>query len=278
MSGWGPEIVGAYGFVLVDNLARTRGRTWRTVSLWTVVGVSTGQLAISRGWAPTFLPVAKANALALLGTIVILFVARMLGATAEQKENAEGALRSSEERFRSLVQHSYDTVLVTGEDGLITFASPAVMPLIGRTPEEVVGTQATSYIHPDELERVSIHLATRFADRSVTEPLMFRMAHADGTWRFVEAVVSDLRDRPSVRGYVTNLRDITERTEAQEALEHQALHDPLTGLPNRALLGDRIRQAILRGRRSDAPNPVVMFLDLDRFKLVNDSLGHSAGD
>ena len=86
------------------------------------------------------------------------------------------------------------------------------------------------------------------------------------------------RGRQSVQGYVANLRDITERAEAQEALEHQALHDPLTGLPNRALLGDRIRQAILRGRRSDAPNPVVMFLDLDRFKLVNDSLGHSAGD
>jgi diguanylate cyclase (GGDEF)-like protein/PAS domain S-box-containing protein len=278
MSGWGPEVVGAYGFVLVDNLARTRANTWRIVSLWTVAGVAAGQLAISRGWAPSFLPIAKANGLALLGTIVVLFVARMLGATASEKENAEGALRESEERFRSLVQHSYDTMLVSGEDGVITFASPAVLPLIGRTPEEIVGTEATSYIHPEERERVSDHLATRFANRSVTEPIQFRMAHADGTWRFVEAVVSDLRDRPSVRGYVTNLRDVTERTEAQQALEHQALHDPLTGLPNRALLGDRIRQAILRGRRSDAPNPVVMFLDLDRFKLVNDSLGHSAGD
>jgi diguanylate cyclase (GGDEF)-like protein/PAS domain S-box-containing protein len=278
MSGWGPEVVGAYGFVLVDNLARTRANTWRIVSLWTVAGVAAGQLAISRGWAPSFLPIAKANGLALLGTIVVLFVARMLGATAAEKENAEGALRQSEERFRSLVQHSYDTMLVTSEDGFITFASPAVMPLIGRTPEEVLGTEATSYIHPEERERVSAHLATRFANRSVTEPIQFRMAHADGTWRSVEAVVSDLRDRPSVRGYVTNLRDVTERTEAQQALEHQALHDPLTGLPNRALLGDRIRQAILRGRRSDAPNPVVMFLDLDRFKLVNDSLGHSAGD
>jgi diguanylate cyclase (GGDEF)-like protein/PAS domain S-box-containing protein len=278
MSGWGPEVVGAYGFVLVDNLARTGSRTWRIVSLWTVAGVGAGQLAISRGWAPSFLPISKGNALALLGTIVVLFVARMLGATAEQKENAEGALRRSEERFRSLVQHSYDTMLITGEDGLITFASPAVAALLGRKPEEVLGTEAASYIDPDERDRVATALVTRFATRSVTEPIQLRMSHADGSWRFVEAVVSDLRDRPSVRGYVTNLRDITERTEAQEALEHQALHDPLTGLPNRALLGDRIRQAILRGRRSDTPNPVVMFLDLDRFKLVNDSLGHSAGD
>src|ERR1019366_951583 len=99
--------------------------------------------------------------------------------------------------------------------GLITFASPAVETLIGRVPEEVVGTPATTYIHPDERERVSAQLTTRFADRSVTDPIQFRMGHADGTWRFVEAVVSDLRSRPSVRGYVANLRDMTERAEAQ---------------------------------------------------------------
>ncbi len=278
MSGWGPEIVGAYGFVLVDNLARSGARTWRTVSLWTVLGVATGQLFITRGWAPSFLPISRANALALLGTVVILFIARMLGATTEQKETAESALRSSEERFRSLVQHSYDTMIVTGEDGLIRFASPSVSSLIGRTPDEVVGVMSSSFIHPDERERVETQLVSRLSGGEVAERVQFRMAHADGTWRHVEAVVSDLRDRPSVGGYVTNLRDVTDRKEAEEKLEHQALHDPLTGLPNRALLGDRIGQAILRGRRSDAPGPVVMFLDLDRFKLVNDSLGHAAGD
>jgi diguanylate cyclase (GGDEF)-like protein/PAS domain S-box-containing protein len=278
MSGWGPEIVGAYGFVVVDNLARSGAKTWKVVSFWTVVGAATGQLFITRGWAPSFLPVAKANALALLGTFVVLFIARMLGATTDQKEKAESALRGSEERFRSLVQHSYDTMIVTADDGSITFASPSVKSLIGRLPEEVEGVESTSFIHPDERERVSAQLISRLAGGDIAERVQFRMAHADGTWRHVEAVVSDLRDRPAVGGYVTNLRDITERKEAEAKLEHQALHDPLTGLPNRALLGDRIEQAILRGRRSDAPGPVVMFLDLDRFKLVNDSLGHSAGD
>ncbi len=278
MSGWGPEIVCAYGFVVVDNLARSGARTWRIVSLWTVVGVATGQLLVTRGWAPSFLPISRANTLALLGTFVVLFIARMLGATTDQKERAESALRSSEERFRSLVQHSYDTMIVTSDDGSINFASPSVTSLIGRSPEEVVGAEATSLIHPDERERVEAQLASRLSGGEVAERVQFRMSHADGTWRHVEAVVSDLRDRPSVGGYVTNLRDITERMEAQDKLEHQALHDPLTGLPNRALLGDRIAQAILRGRRSDAPGPVVMFLDLDRFKLVNDSLGHAAGD
>ena len=77
---------------------------------------------------------------------------------------------------------------------------------------------------------------------------------------------------------MVNVRDITERKVAEEKLAHQALHDPLTGLPNRLLLVDRLRNAIARGLRHDGPPPVVMFLDLDRFKLVNDSLGHGAGD
>ncbi len=278
MSGWGPEIVGAYGFVVVDNLSRSGARAWRVVSLWTIVGVATGQLLITSGWAPSFLSVSRANALALLGTFVVLFIARMLGATTELKEKAESALRSSAERFGSLVQHSYDTMIVTADDGSITFASPSVTALTGRTIEEVVGVQSISLIHPDDRDRVSAQLTARLSDGEIAERVQLRMAHADGTWRHVEAVVSDLRDRPSIAGYVANLRDITERKEAEEKLEHQALHDPLTGLPNRALLGDRIQQAILRGQRNDAPGPVVMFLDLDRFKLVNDSLGHAAGD
>jgi len=278
MSGWGPEVVGAYGFVVVDNLSRSGARAWRIVSVWTVIGVASGQLAIATGIAPTFLPNEKAAALALLGLVIVLFVARMLGATAEQKEKAEFDLRSSEERFRSLVQHSYDTMIVSSEEGVINFASPAVTPLIGRSPEEMIGVLSTSLIHPDERDKIAEQIAVRLGSSTTTDPLEFRMEHVDGTWRHVEAVVSDLRDRPSVSGYVTNLRDVTERKEAAEALEHQALHDPLTGLPNRALLGDRIQQAILRGRRSDTPSPVVMFLDLDRFKLVNDSLGHRAGD
>ena len=279
MSGWGPELVCAYAFVLVDNVARSRSRAWRIVSAWTVAGVVVGQLLTSFRWAPTFLPVARANVLALLGIVVVLFVAKMLGTTTGQKEMAENDLRYNEERFRSLVQHSYDTMVVTSKDGVITFASPAVESLIGLTPDEIVGKTWLSFVHPDERDRISEQILARLSARGVTaEPIQFKMAHSDGTWRHVEAVVSDLRDRPAVDGYVTNLRDVTERKQAQEALEHQAMHDPLTGLPNRALLADRIEQAILRGRRRDSTGPVVMFLDLDRFKLVNDSLGHSAGD
>ncbi|MGH9028532.1 MAG: putative bifunctional diguanylate cyclase/phosphodiesterase, partial [Acidimicrobiales bacterium] len=160
----------------------------------------------------------------------------------------------------------------------IAYASPAVEALTGLEPKKLLGRRATEIVHPEDRARVENELASKLRTSKITEPIQFRMAHVDGSWRHAEAVVADLRDRPSVRGYVANLRDVTERKEAEALLAHRALHDPLTGLPNRVLLVDRLRRAIARGRRKDMAHPVVMFLDLDRFKLVNDSLGHGVGD
>jgi diguanylate cyclase (GGDEF)-like protein len=101
--------------------------------------------------------------------------------------------------------------------------------------------------------------------------------HLDGSYRYAEAVVSNLRDNPWVAGYVGNLRDITERKEAESQLLHVALHDPLTGLPNRTLILDRADQMLVRSRREYRP-VAALFIDLDNFKDINDSLGHDAGD
>jgi diguanylate cyclase (GGDEF)-like protein len=152
LSGWGPVAVGAYAIIAVESIARCGSRAWRTVALWTVIGIVCGQVAIALDWAPSFLPHSQAQSVAALGIIVSLFVIRMVGANGLQKELAEAKL-------------------------------------------------------------------------------------AD-----------------------------------------QVLHDPLTGLPNRVLLEDRLRQGIARARRANSAFPVVMFLDLDRFKLVNDSCGHGTGD
>ncbi|MHB8330291.1 MAG: putative bifunctional diguanylate cyclase/phosphodiesterase, partial [Acidimicrobiales bacterium] len=231
-----------------------------------------------QGWAPSMLSVPKAEALGIMGAFVLVFVIRIAGATSQQKEEAEDLARRSEDRFRSLVQNSSDTTLVIGSGGCITYVSPAVEALLGRFPAELVDTVATDCVHPDDREMLIRQLSSRLQTTAVTEPIQFRMGDPGGTWRHVEAVVTNLCDRPSVGGYVANVRDITERKVAESLLAHQALHDPLTGLPNRVLLVDRLRQAIARSRRNESPPPVVMFLDLDRFKLVNDSLGHGAGD
>ena len=277
LSGWGPVLTGAFAFVALENVAHDGSETWRATTLWSLAGITVGQLAIWRGWLPCLLPIPQAETLALLGVFVLVFVIRMAGATMEQKEEAELSVRRSEDRFRSLVQNSSDTTLVIGEGRLITYASPATASLLGLQPGEIVGLSDTQFLHPEESELVQVQLADRLQSADVAAPIQFRMRHADGTWRDVEAVVSDLRDRPSVAGYVANLRDVTERKQAELLLAYQALHDPLTGLPNRTLILDRCEQMLVRSRRDHLP-VAALFIDLDNFKDINDTLGHEAGD
>ena len=277
LSGWGPVLVGAFAFVALENVSHDGSKAWRVTAFWSLICIAVGQIGIWLGVFPSFLSVPQAEALGLMGAFVLVFVIRMAGATMEQKEQAEAAMSESEDRFRSLVQHSSDTTLVIGEDRRVTYASPATTALLGRTPEEVVGHLATDFVHPDDRERVELQLASRLQTNAVTEAIEFRMLHADGRARDAEAVLSDLRGRPSVAGFVANLRDTTERKEAEDQLAHQALHDSLTGLANRTLIMDRAEQMLVRAKRDHEP-VAALFIDLDNFKEINDTLGHEAGD
>ena len=277
LSGWGPVLWGAYAFLALENVARSGSRVWRITALWSLVGIGLGQVAVWQKVFPSFLSLSQANALALMGAFILIFVIRMAGATMEQKEQAEATTRLSEDRFRSLIQHSSDTTLVLGADGVCTYVSPAITSLLGLVPDEVVGVRPTELVHPEDRERVTARLGSELADSSDKLLVQFRMVCKDGGWRDVEAVVSNQLERPSVNGYVVNIRDITERKEFEALLAHRALHDPLTGLPNRQLILDRTEQMLARSRRSGQP-VAAYFIDLDNFKDANDSLGHEAGD
>ena len=320
---------------------------------------------------------------------------------ASERHAAEAALRRSEDRFRSLVQHASEFVTVYGTDDRITYASPAVGRFIGCSPEELIGTRKTGVIHPDDRAGFLAGLARIRATPGQSGWLTARLLRGDGEYRWLEATATNLLDNPNVAGVVVNAHDVTERLRAEwalrdseerfrsafehapigmaladdtgrflrvnaafahmlgrtpgqladmsigeithpddwsendenirrlfsgelsgyrmekryvhadghlvlvalsvsavrdgsgqplymigqvediterkaigERLVHQAIHDPLTGLPNRTLFIDRLRT--LMSRRGD--RIAVLFLDLDNFKVINDSLGHEAGD
>ena len=187
------------------------------------------------------------------------------------------ALRAREARFRSLVQNGSDLFLVVGRDGRIRYESPAVERILGFGAGDRVDQPLDGVVHPEDLTNATMLLGTIADQPGADVGGEVRLAHRDGGWRTFEWTARNLLDDPSVEGYVINAHDVTERTALEEQLRHQAFHDPLTGLANRALFSDRVGHALSR-RRRERDMPAVLFLDLDDFKTVNDTLGHGQGD
>jgi diguanylate cyclase (GGDEF)-like protein/PAS domain S-box-containing protein len=315
--------------------------------------------------------------------------------------------RQSEARFRSLIQNASDLILILSSDGDLRYVSPSIQRILGRTPEEVIDTTVSDWVHPDDKFRMLDALSRCLEASELTPMTELRLAHSDGSWRYVELIGNNLLDEPTVSGLVFNARDITERKRAKAKLQeaeakyrslveqiptviymddvdetnsalyrspfiremlgytpeelvsgsvswqdllhaedrelvlaenartnksgkpfkieyrlihrdgrvvwvrdeamlirddageplywqgvfiditerkeleaqlvHQAFHDPLTGLPNRVLFMDRLGQGLARTARH-GHRIAILFLDLDNFKVINDSLGHKAGD
>ncbi|HEX2609545.1 MAG TPA: diguanylate cyclase, partial [Gemmatimonadales bacterium] len=190
---------------------------------------------------------------------------------------AEHAARQNEARFRSLVQHSSDVIIVTRADGTVRFVSPSASRVFGYDPSEMLRHTISEMLHPDDRERAATFFANAAQSPGVSGPVEWRFRQTDGSWLHAEILATNLLHDPSVKGVVLNTRDVSERRRLEEQLTHQAFHDPLTGLANRALFRDRVSHALALAQRRGSP-VTVLYLDLDDFKNVNDSLGHAEGD
>ena len=227
----------------------------------------------------------------LLATLVVAFLFEISGrrratavAVAAQLEErnlmldlAVAEQERTDARFAAMVRSSSDLTTVVGADGTILYQSPSSLRLLGRTPQSLWRPTSPASSTLAIAWRGNAGLAYVNQEVGAARSFEFRLDTADGGHVVVEARITNLLDDPAVSGVVLNSRDVSERHRLEEELRHQAFHDTLTGLANRALFRDRPEQALARLERT-AGVIGVLFIDLDEFKAVNDGRGHVTGD
>ncbi len=197
----------------------------------------------------------------------------------QERERTRAALIDSEARLQLLLENAADVIAIVDASGAIAYMSPAVQSLLGRPPAEYVGRQAIDLADPRDQPRLRAAVAAAGGSGDPGSPVVdtdIRVEHSSGGTRWVEMRISGRVNAVGIKGWVVNFREVTDRKIFEEELRRQAQTDPLTGLLNRTAFSERLAAAT--AAIDPAAPPAVLFVDVDDFKAVNDSLGHAAGD